>query len=437
MKPIHYGLAAFALLGVAALVFVLRPTATTPPAEPARVFEVRPTSEFLNADASIEYYRDLIRKDPNSVQAHVALAQVYMQQARTTLDEARYVPLAQQALERALALEPGNVHARLLQASLYNKLHQFEKGEALARELLAQYPQNAFAQGVLVDALVELGRYQEAVAASDRLLATRPDLASYARAAYLRELHGDHDGALEALELAAAAGVAGREDRAWTLYHVGELMLKNNDREAASRVFNGLLDERPGYAYALGGLAQVALVEGKYPEAIALFDQAYEAAPSSAFLEGLAEVYATMDDAEREAAMARRVEAGLQEAAGYGENVRMEYADFLADQERDLPRALEMAKAEYERRPGHLHALETYAWTLHKSGRSAEAAPLIRQALRLGTRDALLYFRAAHILEGAGQTAEAREQLQRSLDYHLQAESPSAARQARQWLTGG
>ena len=60
-----------------------------------------------------------------------------------------------------------------------------------------------------MDALVELGEYDEAVRVSDQLQSLKPGLSSYSRVSYLRELHGDHAGAIEAMQMAANAG-AGR-----------------------------------------------------------------------------------------------------------------------------------------------------------------------------------------------------------------------------------
>jgi hypothetical protein len=56
---------------------------------------------------------------------------------------------------------------------------------------------NANAHGVMGDALVELGRYDEAFVQIQRMVDLRPDLSSYARVSYARELQGDVVGAAE------------------------------------------------------------------------------------------------------------------------------------------------------------------------------------------------------------------------------------------------
>ncbi|GAB5520395.1 MAG: hypothetical protein RhofKO_26460 [Rhodothermales bacterium] len=388
-----------------------------------------------NAARAQAHYERAIREEPDNVDNYVGLAQVYLQQSQATGDETRYVPLAKDVLAQALERSPKHYPARALQAQLYNVLHQFEKGRDLANELIAEQPNHAYTYGILVDALVELGEYDAAVGASDKMNAIRPGLPAYARAAYLRELHGDGDGAKVAMRLAADAGVTGRDDRAWAIYQLGQLYLGDDNIDAAEIIFDALLDERPGYAHALSGLAQVEMARGNVDGAEALLNNAYEATPNPGFLEQLAEVHAVRGDADREADVLAAVEASLKAADAMGENVRMEYADFLADQERDLDQAVAWAEAEYARRPNHMHTQETMAWTLHKAGRTAEALPIIEKLLVQSPEDGKLYYRAAQIYDAAGQADQAAVYFQRALDGNVHIESPSAARDINRRLS--
>ena len=364
----------------------------TPLALPDGPREVLPSSEFTNAEASIAYYRARLRQEPRDVKSRVALAQVLLQQARATGRETEYIPEAQRELDRALAESPDDYQALLLKASLLNTLHRFEEARDLSRSLIARHPRHAFPYGTLTDALVELGEYDAAVAASDSMLAIKPSLASYSRASYLRQLHGDSDGAIDAMRLAADAGVHGRADRAWALYQLGTLYLDAAKPDTATYLFEGVLAERPDYAYAVGGLGQVALAKGDADDAIRHFTTAYGMAPRDAFQEGLAEAYALKGDDRRAAEALRAVRAGLADARAMGERVDMEEADLMLDHGIDVDRALEMARQEVERRPGHLHANETYAWALHKNGRAprGDSLPRARDAARHGRRDGAL-----------------------------------------------
>ena len=389
-------------------------------------------SSINNPLASIEYFEDQVRNDPDNVGYQLALAQAYLQHAIESREEATYIPLAERLLGSILFKHPDHYEALALQASLYNTLHQFEKARDTAYGLLERDNNRPFVYGVLVDALVELGEYEEAVQVCDDLLSIKPGLTSYARAAYLRELHGDTEGAMEAMELAAEAGTPGSNERAWTLYQLGQLYMANNDIIKASAIFEGILEERPGYAFAIGGIGHAHLVNGDYEEAIRNFETAFNYVPADEFLEGLMEAYTAKSDHNRIQETRQMIEQSLLDADNMGENVRMEYADFLADTDRDLSDALEWAKLEYERRPAHLHALETYAWTLHQTGHSEEARDYIEQAMRLKTGDAMVYFRAARIYEAINQPEIARVYLQKSLDANLHIESLSAAKEAQE-----
>lgn len=395
---------------------------------------IHPASTVLNAGASIQYYEDRLRRAPGDATSQLALAQLYLQHARVTHQEARYLPEVDELLGEVISKNPDHYQALALKASMYNVLHQFEKARDLTEALIARESDHAYVYGILVDALVELGEYEAAVQACDKMISLRPGIASYARAAYLRELHGDTEGAIQAMELAASSGVAGDENRSWALYQLGQLYLGQNDIDAAEALFNGILDEHPGYAYAIGGLAQINMQRGDYGEALSMFDKAFVSLPGDAFLEGKLEVYTIMQHEEGIARTTVQLERSLKDAEAMGENVRMEYADFLADIDRDLDAALELAEAEYNRRPHHLHALETYAWALHKTGRSEEAIPYIEQAMRLETGDAMVHFRAGHIYQAANHPLEARFNFEQALAGHLHIESLSAAQEAKHKL---
>ncbi len=156
--------------------------------------------------------------------------------------------------------------------------------------------------------------------------------------------------------------------------------------------------------------------------------------PSEATDELLVRAYTLSGDPDKARAASDRVLAALHAAREMGEIVDMEEADFLADHDRELPRALELAGVQIRRRPGHLHANETYAWALFKNDRAAEAIPFIENAMRLGTGDAMVHYRAGRIYAGAGRPADAARQYRLALAGHVGVESPEAAADARRLL---
>ncbi len=436
-SPPSRGLNAFLALAVLLAVSAFAAWRLSGPAEaplPEGPKQVVPAAEFANAEATVEYYRAAVREAPGDADAHAALGQALLQQARATGREGEFIPQAEEAIEAALRRDPDHYHALLLKSSLLNTLHRFEEARDLARRLIAENPHHAFPHGVLVDALVELGAYDEAVDASDAMLALKPSIASYTRASYLRELHGDGDGAIAAMRMAADAGPAGSAERAWALYNLGNLYLAEARADTAAFLFEGILEERPDYPWAVAGLGHAALVKGDADAAIRHLRTAYGMAPVDTFQELLVEAYTMQGDERAARRAAERVREGLIAARRMGEDVEMEKADFMLDNGGDAAEALAMAERQVRRRPGHLHANETYAWALHHNGRSVEAIPYIERAMRLGTGDAMVHHRAAQIHAAAGQPAEAERHARAALANRLRVESPLEAQQARELL---
>ena len=67
-------------------------------------------------------------------------------------------------------------------------------------------PYNAYVYGLLVDGNVEMGNYDTAVSYADKMVSVRPDLTSYSRVSYLREIFGDYAGSIKAMQMAVEAG---------------------------------------------------------------------------------------------------------------------------------------------------------------------------------------------------------------------------------------
>ena len=431
--PVFLSIAAVACVAAAAWVWIHRAPVDEVPLPPDRS-EAGPGAEFVNAEASEAYYREWLRREPDAVEPRVRLAHVLLQQIPTTGRAGERVPEAEALLDGALDRDPAHIYGRALKAQLLNVLHEFEGARDLSRELLADHPDFAFAHGTLIDALVELGEYDAAVEVSDQMLALRPGLPSYSRASYLRELHGDTEGAIGAMRLAADAEPSGRPSRSWALLKLGELYLGSARPDTAAYIFGGILEEDPDFAPALAALGHVALVQGDAASAVSRLEQARSLRPLVTTDELLVEAYLTAGDADRSEAALARVLQDLDDARAMGERVDMEEADALADQGRDLDRALTLAEQEVERRPGHLHANETYAWALHKSGRSRQAVPYIERAMRLGTGDAMVHYRAGEIYRAVRDGARAAEHYRAALAEHVGVESPSTAAAARRAL---
>ena len=123
-------------------------------------------------------------------------------------------PKAEGAFDKSLSLRPeGNIAALAGRGALANARHDFAGGLRFADEAVALDGSNAQAAAIRGDALVELGRYDEAFTAYQRAVELAPGLASYTRAAYALDLQGDVAGAARSLELALGGRVLGPASR--------------------------------------------------------------------------------------------------------------------------------------------------------------------------------------------------------------------------------
>jgi len=121
-----------------------------------------------------------------------------------------------QSLLHSLALERDNYNALKLRAKLQLTNHQFAEALQTTRQALNYRDDDHDVWGMITDALVETGDYAGAVKAAQRMIDLRPDSSSYSRVSYLRELHGDTEGAIQAMTLAVkAANPNDPEGLAW------------------------------------------------------------------------------------------------------------------------------------------------------------------------------------------------------------------------------
>ena len=220
-----------------------------------------------STDAEIARLQSAVRADPRAVAPRVALAGAYLQKARETGDPGFY-SRADGLLRAALARRPGEPDALVASAGLALSRHDFRRGLELARRARAARPEALAPYPALVDALVELGRFRAAERALQRMVDAKPTLAGYARVSYLRELHGDLDGAAAAMRRAIAAGGPARESVAAVQALLGGIELARGRPAAARAAHRAALAAVPGYPAAEAGLARLDAARGDLRGAI-------------------------------------------------------------------------------------------------------------------------------------------------------------------------
>ncbi len=426
-----------AVVAIASIVFLAWPSKKTALAMPdllPRPGETTPSAEFLKSEADVKKYRIELAEHPDKSEDYVKLAEIYLQESRVTANHHFYIPVASALLDETLRRDTNNFEALVTNAGLQMTLHQFQKADDMVTSAIRQNPYNATSYGVLCDANVELGNYHEAVTACDSMMSKRPDLRSYARASYLRQLMGKDSSAIQAMLLAADAGLSGSESRSWALYQLGNLFIQAGKFDTAAFIFNGILEERPGYAYAKSGLAMIHLAKGEYTDAIRELASAMQALPEHIFLEQLADVYIAMGDTANARTLETRVFAAFDQHEQDGWNVDREYAQFAADHNVRLGEAVTRAEREWKRRPNNADAIETYAWSLLKNGDAQKAETIMEFGLKSGIVTPTMHYHAAVIYASLGRTAEAQEEW-RSAILRVPCVKPALVRDAKSFLT--
>jgi tetratricopeptide (TPR) repeat protein len=361
--------------------------------------------------------RDLqgkLRGDSRDARSHALLGIAYQQRARETGDSS-YYPRAAGVLRRAVALAPRSPLATSGLASLALSQHRFRDALELSRRAQKLSPSTARNYGLIGDALIELGRYDEAFGAFDHMARLKPSLASYARISYGRELLGRQDGAIRAMSMAVQAAGARSEPAAWAHVQLGKLHFGRGEIGPASREFRQALLALPGYVYALDALARVEAARDRRGRAIQLARQAAETVPLPEFVTALGDLYWAAGQKVRAREQYALVAATERLLRANGVKTDLELALFKIDHAIDLRRGLALARVAYRDRPT-VFAADTLAWALARSGRCEEALPYSEHALRLGTRDASFFFHRGMIERCLGHRAEARSWFARALE---------------------
>jgi len=366
-----------------------------------------------SAEATVARLQAQLRTDPRDAHGLALLGLAYEQRARETGDPAYYTK-ADGVLHRALALKPHDLLATSGLGSLALSRHRFKEALALGRKALRISPTTAVTYGIVGDADVELGRYAAAFRAFDTMARLKPGLASYSRIAYGRELLGQTAGAIQAMQLAVDAATSEREPTAWTRWQLGKLYWSAGRLDAAEHQYRAALATFPNYVYALDALAQVEAARGHTAQAISLERRAIDEVPLPQFVALLGDLYRArgqLAPARRQYALVAVIQRLL---VANGVKTDLETALFNVDHGIRLRHALALARRAQADRPS-IDGDDVLAWALARNGRCAEALGWSRQALRLGTLDALKLFHRGMIERCLGHRSAARRYLHRAI----------------------
>jgi tetratricopeptide (TPR) repeat protein len=398
------------------------------------------TDEWNNTKKNVDMLQNKIAANPADTKSIIALANYFVLEARTTGNYAYYDKAAMKLVNTVLKMDANNFEALTLKSLVYLSQHHFADGLATAQLARNIIPYNAFVHGILVDGNVEMGHYDSALVCAQKMMDIRPDLRSYARASYLREIYGDYPGAIEAMKMAIDAGAPGDEATEWSRIQIGHLYENTGDLKNAEMNYQIALNERPGYMYALAGMARLALATKEYNKAIDYYQQAAKDAIEGAFKEEMANIYFLSGQKEKGTALTKAVieelnknaqAANGDESIGHYADKELAYAYLSLD---NFDKALEHALLEYNRRPKNIEANETVAWIYFKKGEAAKALPYLKAALITNSKNPTLLCRAGLIYANTEDSGSAKIFLEQGLkgnpniDERLKAATMQAAK---------
>jgi len=377
------------------------------------------------AERSMAQANRMIAKGPKNFEAYNALALALSRRARETSD-VKFYAQGEEALKKSFEVSPGNFDGERILVWLLLGKHEFAAAREEARKLSKKMPDDVMVYGFLTDANIELGDYKEAEESAQLMLDLRPgNLPALTRAAYLRELFGDIDGAVDLMNMALQSTPPNQvEDEAWIVTQIAHLDLAVGKTAEAEKQLEHALVLFTGYHYALGNLAKVRIQQKRCDEAIQLLEQRYQSAPHAENLYDLAEALQLGGRSnEAKKAFAEFEQKSLLET-NRADNSNRELIFYYADYAHEPGQALEVAKRELARRHD-AYTLDAYAWALYMNGRYPEAREQIEKALAVGLRDARVMRHAGEIALKVGDPASAERYLRQAAELNTTESEPA------------
>ena len=348
--------------------------------------------------------------------AAVGLADALMRQARV-LGDGTLPKRAEDVLSNTIAATDSYLGRRMLGA-VYLAQHRFLEAFEAGHRARAMRPDDPWNYGVIGDAAIELGRYDEAFDAFDRMASIKPTAAAYARIGYARELQGNLDGAVTAMRMAIeATSPQDPEGMAWAWSQLGALELQQGRIHEASAAYDRALFAFPRHPYALVGHAKVAVVRGDVDRALAIYREQLAQAPTPELAAQVGDLLHHRGDIE--GARAAWAEAEVLEREGWKHESPQPaaLARLLAERNLQPQEALRLAEEAAQGRDDIL-TNDALAWSLYRTGAFEQAWAASLRARRTGTHDRRILYHAAAIAAARGERAIARSLAERALDGH-------------------
>jgi len=333
-----------------------------------------------------------------------------------------WLGLAERAARSSLKAIPAeqNAGGLSLLAQVEFASHDFASARDHAGQLTRLEPLKAYPYLLLGDALTELGDYEAARSAFQEMERRgSADVAARTRLARMAALTGANSRAerlyVDALNLAIEAVPPSRETIAWCRWQLGETAFGAGDYDRAEKHYRESLVTFPDYYRALAGLGRALAAKGDLNGAIEHYERAVRILPDPASVSALGDLLQVAGRTKEAEAQYALCEQTAKISAAGGQLYNRQLALYYADHGLKSGEAYQLAKREYETRRD-IYGADALAWAALKAGKIEEARQAAKDALRLGTQDAKLFYHAGMVARAAGDRAAAQEYLRRALN---------------------
>jgi tetratricopeptide (TPR) repeat protein len=369
---------------------------------------------------AVNFLENRIKEDPDDIVALNKLSSYYLQLHRET-DDVGYLEHALRCAQSSMKVLPADQNLgglRALAVAEY-ETHNFVDAREHAHELTEYEPRRSLGFQLLGDASLELGNYDEAGKAYQKMEELDAgSVATETRLAHLLMLSGNsvtaHRKYLNALDQAKATSPASAETIAWCYWQLGEVARTSNQKNAALHFYRGALDAFPEYPHAVASLAQLRASQGDLDAAIASFEKITTKRADPVDVAILGDLYELAGRKDKASEQHQKVEQLCQQNQLYSRLYNRHLVLFWADHDLNVERAYTLAKDEYQTRRD-IYAADALAWAAMKAGKLDEAQEAIKNAMRLGTEDARIFYHAGMIARAKGDGVSAAAFLTRAL----------------------
>ena len=373
--------------------------------------------QVSETDTLINFYRNKTKRNPYNYFNYNKLGEAYIRKARET-GQLSYYDKAEEFLNYALELNSNNYPSYIYLGQVSSSRHDFAQTLIHAQKAIEINDIEASAYGIMGDAYIELGKYEKAKNAYEKMAKLEPSLFSLSRLSHIKDITGDTEGSINDMKKSISYGIRHRlpkENIAWAEVILGSIYFNKSDLKNAEIHYKKSLSFLKNYYLALEHIAELNAVKGNYKISIKVYNRVLEINPNPDFYIALAGVFAKKGNQNKANELYEIAKGKYETYLNNGFNGYLgHHARFYADNEIDLQKALRLAKRDLEIKRD-VHAYDTLAWVYYKLGNYERALSYCRESLKQGTKDAGIYFHAGMINYKAGNFSDAKKYLDLSL----------------------